>query len=378
MAFTPSAFQVHSLVQDFIPMPYHMRKEDWRVVHNKNYSLPCHRNYRYISQLSLTAGAIVYGILFLWLFFNWNPSSKISIDEMMLSAILFLIICIALPCVYIISLNNSELNEFLNGCLNANLRKPPSLINIPLFGKLDTKVIMTYAYSATYIFPPPMFLVFPLITKLDPFQIAFGSSYATKALSAVTHGLMGVYGSWSILSFMLLLVVCLDSITDLSRRILPTNSRNVDGLMCNFRLHCRRYNEVRILLQVMSNVFSILLAIGVALGTGLATFQGFGTLKLRKYTNIIVYISFPANLFACVCASVVLTQMCGIIYINGSYFRSFWSDNLTSRAYKKQLVSCAPIGISVRPFGVVTARLGFNMCYYIMDNTVNLLLICAI
>ncbi len=82
--------------------------------------------------------------------------------------------------------------------------------------------------------------------------------------------------------------------------------------------------------------------------------------------------------FACLCCFVtsnVFQYMAGMPYEHSEHFKPFWLTKIRKREERKVLLSLKSCGIQLGPYGIASKRLGALICYAIMNNAVDAVLL---
>lgn len=147
-----------------------------------------------------------------------------------------------------------------------------------------------------------------------------------------------------------------------------------DWISGDFNKAYKRYTNLKLLMRVFSNVTSTFLTQLTFIGTLLVSFTIFTTSKLRKYMNLIMYLSAPLGSLVGLIVAISVTHMSDVPYKNSLDFQEFWKRRFLKKIGRKRLTTCIPIGVSLGPYGIATASLGLLICEDIFKNTATLLL----
>lgn len=379
MSLTSAAMQAHSHLQKLVPQPYHINLQTQLLVKSSKYSTPLHNLYRKSSQIGIFVVLLPFVIFRLvWLFANWNAYSRYQVVQVIVYSAMTNIILIYLPVSHMLHKHADTMIQ-INQMYALNIIYKNSIhsrckIRIPIIGKFAPNEIFVYGLSLLFLVFTLMSLSCPFCFTYMPAQLIFGDNFIVRMLSAISYGLLTLYGSLTVLSVLLIAIIFLENLSHYtstmyySCTIFPTHKTQ-------FYKYYLRFRNAQICLMTGNSIYNFFLKCFVFLGILLNSCCTSLSITMYGKINFFVYLTILAVPMICFTILFLFPYLANIPFKHSIQFKIFWSRFLLKNEQRKQLMACRPFGLDLGPYGICTMKHGLLICDDVIQNTVTLLLL---
>ncbi len=365
MSFTKAAFQIHSIFQHYINIPYYVDIRGNCLSANPTYSKKSIPFWFAITTFLVYQPGFIYHLVQLFVKFK-NENAVKNFDEITFYSIFSCLVTVVNASNFVIVTRNTDLQCFVSEC--CRLGNGLQFSSKYKIGRFTVQELIAYSMFPAFLTIPLTFFFVPLLINWDPIQLLFGTTYVIKISAAIFHGLVDSYIALLFLSTMQLLILVLENIQIFTDKKL--GSKNTDFIFS--------YKSVRItqLLVATTNIlytdFAIVLVI---IGILIASVGTFATLTLWAKLQLIMFIALPAISSLAYIITLLMTAYGDIPRKNGIRFHSIWKGELIQKIHRKMFQSIPRvIGFDAGPYGVGTAALGIRICDDMLRNAIGLIL----
>lgn len=334
MSFTKASFQVHSLLQTYINLPYLADKRRNCLVQNAKYSNNSKKQVVfYLAIVILILLQQTYFIHLGYLFFSWkNNPMNLKLDQVTYSAINVAIEAIINSSNLMIVTQHHILQQLISEvCRLGNGINALSNLKI---GNLKFKEAFIYSLYISILTMSVGVAFAPFVIDWEPIQLVFGTNICIKVLSACIYGFEGMYSGGILVSTFLLLFTMLENMELYTKEHLGT-SRNFSAI--KFSKSYKQFRMFQTISKIANSIFSGFLTVLIAVGVLGASVSTYVALTLWDSLGIFIYMTSLALSFCCYTIAVFMTQYANIPRKNVIKFGAFWKHQSLNKIERKFL-----------------------------------------
>lgn len=368
MSFVYATLKLIKLANKLYPLPSNADPRSRHLYKNVKTDRRVYRAVNFI-------GVVISAILWFWfgyrlslIFIKWKIVKSFDTQDAVLYFVRLIIQSLNILLAHVLHHSDDSIRFAINQAL---YRASTKIENRWI--QIKTK-LLTYSSAACFLF-------LGLKAYVGPFGSSqrhlFGDNWPLKLLMSLSVGLSTTLLIFRLLYVQFLALIFCDASKPEMINLAESGSKKYTERRVNHMF--KRFHRKYIIVQVVStsyiNCLEVFFCADIYLGILVASCAAFASITLFGAMHPLLYMGVPMLTLSCFVVAIILTHKFEFFVKNGDKFRRDWRGLLTTSETKKMLKSLQRIGIKLGPYGMVTGRLGIEICGDIIHNSITLLFI---